>query len=214
MTRWAFLSDIHGNSRALGTAENLARDRGVERFACLGDVIGRGDPAGCVSWVRDHADLAIVGNRDLDHLSRVPPDLQATVQTWAHELRASDFIASHGEPRLHRVLNSAAERDGFRRAKTYIADLSAKVWFFGHTHRSRVWRLTDEGPQLLDEPTLDLDAASVYVVNVGTTGLPLPGRDPACFVVYDDGARRIERVPLQAGAIVRKHRSWSSPAHV
>jgi hypothetical protein len=124
MTRWAFVSDIHGNRRALDSAELLAHEHGADRFVCLGDVIGRGDPVGCVEWVRDHADLAIVGNRDLDYLARVSPDLQAVVQSWAHELRASDFVASHGEPKLHRVLNSAAERDGFQRARAYLTGMA------------------------------------------------------------------------------------------
>ena len=140
MTRWAFLSDIHGNRPAIEQAEELAREREVERYVCLGDVIGRGDPAGCVEWVRDRADLAIVGNRDLDYVARVPPELQATVLSWPNEVRASDFIASHGEPRLHRVLNSAAERRSFDRAREYMIDRGARIWFFGHTHRSRVWR--------------------------------------------------------------------------
>ncbi len=196
MTCWALLSDIHGNRRALDHVESLARDRGAERYVCLGDVIGRGDPEGCVEWIRDHVDLTIVGNRDLDYLSRVRPALQATIGAWANEVVASDFIASHGERRLHRVLSSAAERDGFRRARDYIAERGARVWFFGHTHRARVWRLSEGGAELIDDSTLDLDPRRLYVVNVGTTGLPLPGRGPASFVVYDDAAGRLERVPV------------------
>jgi predicted phosphodiesterase len=214
MTRWAFVSDIHGNRRALDSAELLAHEHGADRFVCLGDVIGRGDPVGCVEWVRDHADLAIVGNRDLDYLARVSPDLQAVVQSWAHELRASDFVASHGEPKLHRVLNSAAERDGFQRARAYLTSSGAKVWFFGHTHRSRVWHLTGDGMLLTGALEVMLDADSVHIVNVGTTGLPLPGRDPASFVVYDDQGRWIQRVPIQTGAIVRHKAPRSVPSRV
>ena len=213
MTRWAFVSDIHGNRRALEAAERLSGERGADRFVCLGDVIGRGDPAWCVAWVRDHAALAIVGNRDLDYLARVPADLQATVGSWAHELRASDFIVSHGEPRLHRVLNSGAERDGFRRAARYMADSGATVWFFGHTHRSRIWRLGAEGPVLATESDIVLSPDSISVVNVGTTGLPLPGRDPASFVVYDDEARCVERVPIPTGTIVRARHTRSVAVH-
>jgi predicted phosphodiesterase len=214
MTRWAIVSDIHGNRRALEAAERLAREREADRFVCLGDVIGRGDPAWCVAWVRDHAALAIVGNRDLDYVARVPADLQDTVQSWAHELRASDFILSHGEPRLHRVLNSGAERDGFRRAQAYIAESRAAVWFFGHTHRSRAWRITADGSVLVTEPNTGFEADAIYVVNVGTTGLPLPGRDPASFVLYNDEAHCVERVPIPAGTIVRSSPIRSVPVHV
>jgi predicted phosphodiesterase len=214
VTRWAFVSDIHGNRTALATAEELAHARAADRFVCLGDVIGRGDPGGCVQWVRDQAELAIVGNRDLDYIDRVPPELQATVRTWASEVAASDFIASHGEPRLHRVLNSAAEQDGFRRARAYLTERGARVWFFGHTHRSRAWRLLADRAEPLADGAFDLDPSSLYVVNVGTTGLPLPGRGPASFVIYDDAAHRIERVPLKPDAIVRPIPRRSVPVRV
>jgi len=38
----AILSDLHGNTPALETALADARDRGVRRFVCLGDVVGYG----------------------------------------------------------------------------------------------------------------------------------------------------------------------------
>ncbi len=214
MTRWAFVTDIHGNKGALDAAERLARDRGADRFVCLGDVIGRGNPVACVEWVRDHAALAIVGNRDLDYLDRVPPALQEVVQGWTHEASVSDFIATHGEPRLHRVLSSVAERDGFRTARACMAERSAQIWFFGHTHRSRAWRLVDDRVQPLVEEAFALDPAAAYVVNVGTTGLPLPGRGPACFAIYDDAARCVERVLIRPDAIVRSNPVRSAPAHV
>ena len=214
MTRWAFVSDIHGNKRALDAAEHMARDRGADQFVCLGDVIGRGDPAGCVEWVRDHAALAIVGNRDLDYLDRLPPALQSTVRRWGNEVVASDFVASHGEPRLHRALSSSAVKDGFRGARQYMIERGARVWFFGHTHRSRAWRVLEEGADPLGEATLTLDSSALYVVNVGTTGLPLPGRDPASFVIYDDTARLVERVPLRSDAIVPPSPLRRVPAHV
>jgi predicted phosphodiesterase len=215
MTRWAFVSDIHGNRQALANAQGLAQDRGVDHFVCLGDVIGRGDPESCVAWVHEHAQLAIVGNRDLDYLSRVPLPMQDVVRTWTNEVRASDFVASHGEPRLHRTLSSAAERDGFRRARQYMRDIGAAIWFFGHTHRSRAWKLAGEDPsELLGNNMLRADAGALYVVNVGTTGLPLPGRGPASFVIYDDVDRLVERVALETGAIVRGVPARSAPRHV
>ena len=214
MTRWAFVSDIHGNLRALEAAERLAHERGAERFVCLGDVIGRGEPAACVEWVQRNAEIAIVGNRDLDYLDRVPSQLQTTVLTWGNEALASDFVASHGEPRLHRVLNSAAERDGFRRARAYMLEQGPRLWFFGHTHRARAWRLSDDGAELLSADAFDLEAKNLYVVNVGTTGLPLPGRGPASFVVYDDVVGRVEKVALGADAIVSRPSRRSALARV
>ncbi len=197
MTVWAFVSDVHGNLPALKAAERLARSRGADRFVSLGDVIGRGDPAGCVGWVRDQAAIAIVGNRDLDYLGRVPPDLQAVVLSWSHEACASDFLVSHGDPKLHRALSSAAERDGFHRVAALLAERGARVWLFGHTHRSRCWELEHERARPLDPASVALRPGRRYVVNVGTTGLPLPGRGGPAFALYDDEAGVIRSIPIE-----------------
>jgi predicted phosphodiesterase len=200
MTVWAFVSDIHGNRAALAQAETLTRAQGAERYVCLGDVIGRGDPSGCVAWIRDHAAIAIVGNRDLDYVERVPPDLQAVVAGWAHEARAADFLVSHGDPNLHRVLNARAERDGFARVDGYLAEQGARLWLFGHTHRARLWEIVTGGAVRVDAPQVHIQPDRRYVVNVGTTGLPLPGRGPASCVVYDDVRGEILTLPLGRGA--------------
>jgi predicted phosphodiesterase len=191
------VSDIHGNRRALAAVEALARERGAEAWVCLGDVIGRGDPVGCVEWVTDHARLALVGNRDLDYLERVALPLRAAVVGWKREATASDFIASHGDSRLHPVLHSAAERDGFRRVVRYLEERGARVWFFGHTHRDRVWEIGLHGEaRAVDAALIEMRPEFRYVVNVGTTGKPLGGRGPAAFCLYDDTAGILERVTL------------------
>ena len=197
MTVWAFVSDVHGNLRALLQAEQLARVHGADRFIALGDIIGRGDPNGCVAWVEANAVIAIVGNRDLDYVDRVTPELQQVVRGWRHEASASDFVVSHGDPKLHRPLNSAAERDGFRRVRAFLEERGARIWFFGHTHRARCWALGDD-VHPLSASDIALDGSARYVVNVGTTGLPLPGRGGASFVIYDDGVGVVRFMPLDA----------------
>jgi predicted phosphodiesterase len=196
VTRWAFVSDVHGNRGALELAERMALAEGADRLVSLGDIIGRGDPDGCVAWVRDHATLAVVGNRDLDYLERVSPELRSVVLGWTREARAADFVLSHGDPRLHRPLSSGAERDGFRRAGAFMAEQGARVWLFGHTHRSRCWELHDGEVRFLDPAQVLMQPDRRYVVNVGTTGLPLPGRGGAAFVLYDDRAGEIRSIPL------------------
>jgi hypothetical protein len=37
-----------------------------------------------------------------------------------------------------------------------------------------------------------------YVVNVGTTGRPFPGKGPASMVLYDDVGESLERLSLDA----------------
>jgi predicted phosphodiesterase len=199
MTLWAFVSDVHGNRRALDTVEQIARAERAEQFVSLGDMIGRGDPDGCVAWVRAHATIAIVGNRDLDYLDRVSPELRGVVQAWPREARASDFIVTHGDPRLHRPMNAAAERDGFRRAAAFMVEQQAHVWLFGHTHRARCRELQDGAVRTCDSARVDLRRDCRYAINVGTTGLPLPGRGGPAFVLYEDRAHVIRSLALALG---------------
>ncbi len=221
VTLWAFVSDIHGNYPALLRAVGWCQRHGVDRYISLGDVIGRGDPDACVAWVRDNASIAIVGNRDFDYLDRVRPELQEVVRRWSNEGRAADFVVSHGDPKLHRQLNSSGVREGFRRAAAFMEQAGARLWLFGHTHNARVWRLSGDGARLLEETNIDLDATSRYVVNVGTTGLPLPGRGGAAIAVYDDAQARLEVVrasdwpapnrpePRRGAAILDSRARWA-----
>jgi predicted phosphodiesterase len=199
VTIWAFVSDIHGNWSALQRAEALACEAGATKFVCLGDVIGRGAPNECVEWVRDHADIAILGNRDLDYLDRVRPALQDVVRSWGSEACDSDFVVSHGDPKLHSTLNSRAERDQFRQVAAYLSDCGARLWLFGHTHRARVWQIDAQSPPILQvETELEIGDTQPFVVNVGTTGLQLPGRGPASFTIYDDVPRTLRMQELPA----------------
>jgi len=51
----AVISDLHGNLPALGRALADARGRGVERYVCLGDVVGYGaSPLECLDEVMQH----------------------------------------------------------------------------------------------------------------------------------------------------------------
>jgi predicted phosphodiesterase len=198
---WAFLADIHGNFRALERAEAQARAFGAERFAVLGDVLGRGHPAACVAWVRHHAELAVVGNRDLDHLQLVDDGLRAFLRGLPKVASTPGFVITHGDARLHGALNSNDERRGWARAYAALAADHQRLWFFGHTHRSAVWRkmAADAPPTRCDANPLDLDLgdpSARYIVNVGSVGRRLAGRGPTSFSLFDSGAGTITHVQL------------------
>jgi predicted phosphodiesterase len=201
MTTWTFVADVHGNFRALARAEALAREHGATRFVVLGDLLGRGQPAECVAWVRANASLAVVGNRDLDHIDLVSADDQAFLRSLPRQAAAEDFLISHGDAKLDPNLASADERRGFRRAYAALAAADKRLWFFGHTHHARVWRKSapDAPPERLEAPCLTLDRADPavrYLVNVGATGRRLAGGGPASITLYDSAHARLERLEL------------------
>lgn len=196
MTLWGFVSDVHGNRRALDRVEAVASARRIDQFACLGDVIGRGDPEGCIAWVQDHAVVALAGNRDLDHLDWVSTPLQEVVRSWPRSASRGELLFSHGDAGSHPVLRSTAERRGFRNVATLMALQGARVWLFGHTHHARIWRLAGEQAERLPGPGVLMGEDERYVVNVGTAGLPLASKGGPSMVLYDDSERWLEIVPL------------------
>jgi len=209
MTRWGMLSDIHGNLPNLKRALEQCQQRGVTRYAILGDNLGRGDLDGCVDLIRQHADISIVGNRDLDWADRVGQATREYVLSLPPIARADDFVVSHGDARLDRELSTGAVRDGFRRACRRLKAEQARVWLFGHSHHARIWRLSgSDDPGLGPKPRLIFDAATDaipatfslavdendlrWAINVGSTGLPFPAKGPISFAVYDSEARSVE----------------------
>ena len=61
----AIISDIHSNTEALTAVFKDIAARGVERVACLGDVVGYGpEPQQCVDMVRQKTEFCLMGNHD------------------------------------------------------------------------------------------------------------------------------------------------------
>lgn len=201
MTLWALFSDVHGNWSALARALALAEERGAERYAALGDLVGRRAPDACVGWARESASLTVVGNRDLDHLALLDPAHQAWVRALPRRAASVDFLASHGDSSLDRELCSADLRRGFGRAYTALQAADRRVWFFGHTHHARVWRkpAATAAPELQPAVRVQLDLsdpAVCWIVNVGTVGMPRGGRGPASFALWCTTTGWLEHVAL------------------
>jgi predicted phosphodiesterase len=205
VTRWGILSDIHGNLPALERALAVFREGGVERVAVLGDNLGRGDSDGCVDLIRQVAEVSVLGNRDLDWQHRVSPASASYVLGLPRTAQVDDLLFSHGDARLTRDLSTAEIRSGFRRAGAVLRANNCRVWFFGHSHHARVWRIGgDDLPPRLDFDVVpdslpaivdlhdEVEPDARWAVNVGSVGLPFPGKGPASATIYDGTAGLLE----------------------
>jgi predicted phosphodiesterase len=208
MAIWALLADVHGHLPRLERAVALCRAHGAERWAFLGDLLGRGDSDGCVALVRTLADLSVVGNRDLDWQHRVGAVSRDYVLSLPTARRGENFLVVHGDARLDRELCSADERRGFAQSYRRLERENLAIGILGHTHRARVWRLPGPGepPEQLYDAAVDPRPATVsvgadtlttrFVVNVGTVGLPFAGKGPPSCAVLDMESGTVEIVPL------------------
>src|SRR5690349_2208010 len=116
MVTWGLLSDVHGNAGALQRALQLLQEAGATRLACLGDVLGRGDPEGCVRILRSVTDVALVGNRDLDWQQRVSAEARDWVLSLPRSASVDGLLLSHGDRALTRELGTDQAQRSFREA--------------------------------------------------------------------------------------------------
>ena len=74
---------------------------------------------------------------------------------------------------------------------------AAQVWAFGHSHHARIWQLTGTASQRVDSDRVVLEDNSKYVLNVGTTGLPFPGKGGPSVALVDFDTAEIRQIPLE-----------------
>lgn len=187
MACWGMLSDVHGNLEALQRALVLLRSAGATRLAFLGDYLGRGDSDACARLIQETADVVVVGNRDYDWLDRVNPRTRSWILSLPRRVEVDELLLTHGDDRLTPRLGTGQVRRNFRDAAAELERARARVWAFGHSHHARCWRLSDAGTEVtrLHGHAAELDQLARYAVNVGTTGLPFPGKGPASVALLD-----------------------------
>jgi predicted phosphodiesterase len=195
---WGLVSDVHGNYPALEAALHVLNEAGARRLAFLGDYLGRGDSDRCVQRIRDVAEVAIVGNRDLDWQDRV----SAASRTWVLGLprtaRVGPLLLAHGDARLTGALSTSQIGRDFAKAWLEMERLDARVWAFGHSHHARVWRKASaaQAAEQLHGPVVHIEEGFRYFLNVGTTGLPFAGKGGPSVALVDWDRRLIGQLAV------------------
>ncbi|MCC7265163.1 MAG: metallophosphoesterase family protein [Candidatus Latescibacteria bacterium] len=208
--RLAVLSDIHANLEALAAVRRAGEQCGVERWVCLGDIVGYGaDPQACLAQVQEWMACCVMGNHDqavagLGNLGYF--------NAWARQ--AAEWTAAQLDPAQRRYLAglplslaegevlythaSPADPGGWgyitsaREARAALRATASRLCFVGHSHQPLVCAA---GAGLLDlDRPLALRAGERYLVNVGSVGQPRDGNWRACFLVWDQERDTLEFV--------------------
>jgi predicted phosphodiesterase len=199
---WGLISDVHGNLPALDEALRRLEQAGATRLAFLGDYLGRGASDACVERIRTLADLAVLGNRDLDWRDRVAPRTRDWVVGLPTVAQCGSLLVAHGDERLTRGLSTAEIKRDFRHVWAELEVRQARVFAFGHSHQARFWRkdALAAPAELLAGERIRLEPDARYLVNVGTTGLPFPGKGAPSVVLLDLVHGMLTHVPLDGQA--------------
>lgn len=200
---WGLISDVHGNLAALDEAVRVLEGAGATRLGFVGDYLGRGDSDGCVRCIRRLADVAVLGNRDLDWKDRVGAETREWVLQLPRQAQLGELVLAHGDARLTPEFSTAQIGRAFVRAWAGLEARGATVLAFGHSHNARTWRKrgADEPPEPIYGGA-KLEPGWRYFVNVGTTGLPFPGK----------GGPSVARLDLRAGTLEHLPLTWWAPA--
>lgn len=203
---YGIISDIHANEEALRAVLACGREKGVEEFVCLGDVIGYGAAVNeCVELIRENCSVVVQGNHDADLL---PPRNQRIVEEaqisldyayrtltaenaeWVSSLKhpvdvpQGKFLAVHGslEHRDNYIFTHKDVLNNFRLFKeNFPLD---KIMFFGHSHLPMVLGENKAVTQVKEDTSFTLGENMLYLVNPGSVGQPRDKVPKASFAIY------------------------------
>lgn len=202
--RYGLYSDIHGNLEALETVVKFFEEQKVEKYLCLGDIVGYGaNPKECLEKVIElesvivagNHDYAIAGNIDISYFN---PFAQQAV-LWTREqlddkhikfLKELDLVHEIEETLtlVHGSLNFPEMFDyiqSIHDALLSLEILNTPVCFYGHSHVPIAFIEKERITYCLDS-NIPIKNDQKVLINVGSVGQPRDGNPLASCAIYDD----------------------------
>lgn len=223
--KYAVFGDIHANLEALTAVLERAAELEVERFICIGDIVGyNANPAECLEIVRNlDLEVAVKGNHDEQASSESElvgfnPQAAQAIEWTRNQLSDEQKLWLAALPYRQTIgmkLTVVHATLDMPHMWGYIFDkFSAEVClgyqftpvcFFGHTHVPLAFEKFGEviGGRY-DE--VQLQPNHKYLINVGSVGQPRDGDPRAAFVIYspEDRYVSLQRVEYDLESSQRK----------
>ena len=208
--RYGIIADIHGNLEAFESAlEALSREK-VDKYLCLGDIVGYGaDPRECIKITKALGALTVRGNHDAACSGLMDSgyfnDAARKAIIWTKQnLKKDDldFLKSAGltcmnghltlvhgtlqEPaEFHYMIDSVAAGGTLNLLKTDIC-------FVGHTHVPGIFSMKKGKLRYFCKEKKKMSIGERLIVNAGSVGQPRDGDPRLCYCVYDADAGTVE----------------------
>ncbi len=218
MSRYAVISDIHGNLHALQSVLMRIDRLELTELICLGDIVGYGPfPDSCIDLVVKHCRVTVQGNHDravvdsgyadefngparevIDWTRQVlgPLHMDALCRLPESDHPNESLLCVHGSP-------TEAETDYVQDAgiaAQAFGGFSEPICLLGHTHVPMVFEAPADAPPVLRAPDvvayllqdgvpICLEADRRYICNPGSVGQPRDADPRASFAVLDLEAR-------------------------
>lgn len=221
--RYGLISDIHGNHEALAAALDFLDKQKIDKYLCLGDVVGYGaEPSRCLKRVMELGCDMIAGNHDFAAVGKISVDYfnifakESTLWTQEHIsaeekalLAAQPLVRDYaGFTLVHGALYMPQAFDYIQTiidALYSFRELTEQILFIGHSHVPITFIETDSISFSVNE-TITIEKNKRYIINIGSVGQPRDEDPRSCFAVYDTDAKiaRICRAEYDIEAAAKK----------
>jgi diadenosine tetraphosphatase ApaH/serine/threonine PP2A family protein phosphatase len=227
--RYGILGDIHSNLAALDAVLGALEALRVDRYLCLGDIVGYGaDARECVDRVRQLGPAIVAGNHDWAVGERLPLDFfnahaRAAI-TWTRRVLPRESVAwlatldlLHVEGDVTLAHSTVHDPDVFDYLQTpYDAYLSFRAMatrdgFVGHSHIPVTFF---DGTPITYAVGSEIEFGERRTIsNVGSVGQPRDEDPRASYGVFDTASRVLEirRVEYDVEATVARIRAAGLP---
>jgi diadenosine tetraphosphatase ApaH/serine/threonine PP2A family protein phosphatase len=224
--KYAILGDVHANLEALTAVLEKAESLGVDRYLCIGDIVGyNSNPSECLDLIRGlNCEVVIKGNhddqasRDLDLEGFNPQAAFAIKWTRDHLTQEQKdwLVALPYSKMLDQKVTLVHGTLDMPQMWGYVFDRLAaaasfgyqytQICFFGHTHVPLAFDKFGEVGRGEKYQELHFEAGHKYMVNVSSVGQPRDGDPRAGFLVYspDERMAELHRVEYDLEACQKK----------
>lgn len=222
--RYGIFGDVHGNLEALDTVLNALSKEKIDRYLCVGDIIGYGaDPLSCIDKVKTVTGNIVSGNHEaastgvfcVDYFN---PYAKAAVLWTRESLRDEDTNFLKGLPTVfenddlvmvHGSLNEPGKFNYIFSpldSKETFQLLNKTICFIGHTHSPQILVERDVIISQVYGHKAEINPEYKYVVNVGSVGQPRDGDVRAAYCIYNISSQtvQIKRVSYDIKSAQRK----------
>ncbi len=207
--RYAILADVHSNLEALEAVLRALTGSRIDRYICVGDVVGYGaDPKPCMDRIREMCDVVVAGNHDWAVAGSLSMDFfnqyaREAIEWTRRQLADDDIAWLRGLPLQHDldglatlVHSTLHDPEAFDYLLTsYDAHLSMRVLerplcFVGHSHIPITF-MERGGLGFTFADTIELAKVDKAIVNPGSVGQPRDENPAAAYAVYDTVKRKV-----------------------
>lgn len=221
--RFAILGDIHANLEALTAVLEDAKRQGIDRYVCVGDIVGyNANPKECLDIVRELEMFCVKGNHDEycsieGELEGFNPHAALAIEwtrdqlseedrAWLRDLKYVRMVM--GFTIVHATLD-APQRWGYvfdkLAAAAHFTYQNTRICFAGHTHVPMAF-VRDFEIRGGTYSKFKVEPGKKYLINVGSVGQPRDGNPDAAYVIYDTttGTIELRRVPYNIAMTQKK----------